>query len=86
MLRLPISDRDVSQHQRHTWGAVEGFCAAFVANVPTLYSLRRRPDQNVPRDGAQRSGDQGIQQLRLSRGQRLSYDAEIIARWRFFMN
>ena len=80
MLRLPIRDRDVSQHQRHTWGAVEGFCAAFVANVPTLYSLRRRPDQISPRDAAQRSADQGIQQLRLSRGQRLPCDAEIISR------
>lgn len=80
MLRLPIGDRNISQHQRHTWGAVEGFCAAFVANVPTLYSLRRRPDQNDPRDGAQRSENPGIPQLRLGHGQRLSCDTEILPR------
>ncbi|KAJ5485714.1 hypothetical protein N7530_000014 [Penicillium desertorum] len=80
MLRLPIGDRDVSQHQRHTWGAVEGFCAAFVANVPTLYSLRRRQDRKGPRDGAQRGENQGIEQLRLGCGQRLPCDTETLPR------
>ena len=31
-----------AQLNRNTWGSVEEFAAALVANVPTLYSLRRR--------------------------------------------
>src|SRR6266536_2623967 len=42
--RLPIYGNGTSQVNRNTWGSVEEFAAAFVANVPTLFALRRRED------------------------------------------
>lgn len=41
--RLPIYGNGTSQVNRNTWGSVEEFAAAFVANVPTLFALRHRP-------------------------------------------
>ncbi|KAH6694274.1 hypothetical protein BKA61DRAFT_564320 [Leptodontidium sp. MPI-SDFR-AT-0119] len=40
--RLPIYGNGTSQVNRNTWGSIEEFAAAFVANVPTLFALRRR--------------------------------------------
>jgi hypothetical protein len=40
--RLPIYGSGTSQVNRNTLGSIEGFFAAFVANVPTLVTLRRR--------------------------------------------
>lgn len=40
--RLPIYGNGTSQVSRNTWGSVEEFAAAFVANVPTLFALRHR--------------------------------------------
>jgi hypothetical protein len=45
IVRLPINwGYATTQFNRNIWGSVEEFAAAFVANVPTLFSLRRRPD------------------------------------------
>jgi hypothetical protein len=41
--RLPIYGNGTSQVNRNTWGSVEEFAAAFVANVPTLFALRHQP-------------------------------------------
>ena len=41
--RLPIYGNGTSQVERNTWGSVEEFAAAFVANVPTLFALRHKP-------------------------------------------
>lgn len=41
--RLPIYRNATSQVERNTWGSVEEFSAAFVANVPTLFALRHKP-------------------------------------------
>jgi hypothetical protein len=44
LIRLPVWG-STAQVNRNTWGSVEQFAAALVANVPTLYTLRkRRPD------------------------------------------
>ena len=41
-IRLPVIIKDSSlQVSRTTWASVEVFIAAFVANAPTLYALRR---------------------------------------------
>jgi hypothetical protein len=45
--RLPIYGRGTSQVNRNTLGSIEGFFAAFVANVPTLVTLRRPNDKNT---------------------------------------
>lgn len=43
VVRLPINFANGSaQVNRTTWASVESFGAAFVANVPTLFTLRRR--------------------------------------------
>jgi hypothetical protein len=42
IVRLPIYRFSTSQVHRYTWGSVEQFCAALVANLPTLLSLRKR--------------------------------------------
>ncbi|KAJ5167239.1 uncharacterized protein N7482_006020 [Penicillium canariense] len=42
VLRLPVYENGTSQLRRYIWGSIEQFCAALVANLPTLYSLRRR--------------------------------------------
>ncbi|OBT49978.1 hypothetical protein VE04_09785, partial [Pseudogymnoascus sp. 24MN13] len=42
IVRLPIYMSRTSQIDRNTWGSVEEFAAAFVANAPTLFTLRRR--------------------------------------------
>jgi hypothetical protein len=44
--RLPIYGGGTSQVNRNTLGSVEGFFAAFVANVPTLVTLRHPPSMN----------------------------------------
>jgi hypothetical protein len=41
--RLPIYGNGTSQFKRNTWGSVEEFAAAFVANVPTIFALRNPP-------------------------------------------
>ncbi|KAE8368942.1 hypothetical protein BDV27DRAFT_27830 [Aspergillus caelatus] len=48
IVRLPSFDDNTSQLNRNTWGSVEEFLAAFVANVPTLYTLRRRAEKRYP--------------------------------------
>ncbi|KAE8149814.1 hypothetical protein BDV25DRAFT_122282 [Aspergillus avenaceus] len=42
IIRLPYYVDNTSQSTRYVLGAIESFLAAFVANVPTLYTLRRR--------------------------------------------
>jgi hypothetical protein len=46
IIRLPLNVRDASlQVNRTTWVSLEAFAAAFVANVPALYTLRKKlPD------------------------------------------
>ncbi len=41
-VRLPIYGSGTSQVNRNTWGSVEAFASAFVANVPTLFALRHK--------------------------------------------
>ncbi|KAE8381691.1 hypothetical protein BDV26DRAFT_289319 [Aspergillus bertholletiae] len=48
IVRLPAFDDNTSQLNRNTWGSVEEFLAAFVANMPTLYTLRRRTEKSYP--------------------------------------
>ncbi|KAB8230877.1 uncharacterized protein BDW43DRAFT_149239 [Aspergillus alliaceus] len=48
IVRLPSFANNTSQLNRNTWGSVEEFLAAFVANVPTLYTLRRRAQKIYP--------------------------------------
>ena len=40
--RLPVYGSGITQTHRNTLGSIEGFFAAFVANVPTLFTLRKR--------------------------------------------
>jgi hypothetical protein len=43
IIRLPLNfTAGTQQVSRTTWASVEAFMAAFVANAPTLYTLRRR--------------------------------------------
>ncbi len=41
-MRLPVYSNGTSQARRYTWGSVEQFAAALVANLPTLYGLCRK--------------------------------------------
>ncbi len=34
------------QVNRTNWASIEAFASAFVANIPTLYTLRRRPNSH----------------------------------------
>ncbi|KAL3477260.1 hypothetical protein BJX99DRAFT_128527 [Aspergillus californicus] len=43
IVRLPYYSSGTAQVNRNTWGSVEEFFAAFVANVPTLFTLRKDP-------------------------------------------
>ncbi|KAL4884028.1 hypothetical protein BJY04DRAFT_215906 [Aspergillus karnatakaensis] len=43
IVRLPYYSSSTAQVNRNTWGSVEEFFAAFVANVPTLFTLRKDP-------------------------------------------
>jgi hypothetical protein len=48
VIRLPLNIKDSSfQVNRTTWASVESFTAAFVANVPTLYTLRKKLPEKV---------------------------------------
>lgn len=43
IIRLPLNfAHGTAQVNRTTWASVEAFGAAFVANVPTLFTLRRK--------------------------------------------
>jgi hypothetical protein len=48
VIRLPFNLHNAdTQVNRTTWASVESFTAAFVANIPTLYTLRKRlPDKS----------------------------------------
>lgn len=48
IVRLPIYGNGTSQVNRNTWGSVEAFAAAFVANVPTLFALRHKTEPRDP--------------------------------------
>ncbi|KAL5339731.1 hypothetical protein BJX70DRAFT_145388 [Aspergillus crustosus] len=50
IVRLPYYNRNTAQVNRNTWGSVEEFFAAFVANVPTLFTLRKDPkkEKDIP--------------------------------------
>jgi hypothetical protein len=41
------------QVNRTTWASVESFAAAFVVNIPTLYTLRRKPTVQPPPIGTE---------------------------------
>ncbi|KAL4967393.1 uncharacterized protein BDV14DRAFT_198123 [Aspergillus stella-maris] len=45
IVRLPYYNSSTAQVNRNTWGSVEEFFAAFVANVPTLFTLRKDPNK-----------------------------------------
>ncbi|KAL2828175.1 hypothetical protein BDW59DRAFT_51238 [Aspergillus cavernicola] len=45
IVRLPYYSSSTAQVNRNTWGSVEEFFAAFVANVPTLFTLRKDPNK-----------------------------------------
>ncbi|EED17950.1 conserved hypothetical protein [Talaromyces stipitatus ATCC 10500] len=47
IVRLPYYAESTAQVNRNTWGSVEQFFAAFVANVPTLFTLRRKKEDNT---------------------------------------
>ncbi|KAB8067219.1 hypothetical protein BDV29DRAFT_163604 [Aspergillus leporis] len=47
-VRFPSFADNTAQLNRNAWGSVEEFLAAFVANVPTLYTLRRRTEKSYP--------------------------------------
>ncbi|KAK2761228.1 hypothetical protein FQN54_001750 [Arachnomyces sp. PD_36] len=64
LIRLPVWGSGTAQVNRNTWGSVEEFFAAFVANVPTLFTLRRRVEQPVTgygyNSGTNKSGSGGV--------------------------
>jgi hypothetical protein len=72
VIRLPLNfNHGTYQVNRTTWASVESFVAAFVANIPTLYTLRRRPKVQPPPIGEGMnvtigSGKAGINNRRLS--------------------
>jgi hypothetical protein len=84
VIRLPLNFANGSaQVNRTTWASVEAFTAAFVANVPTLYTLRRRaPDPlsgnrtGVTNDSHIRTGDYGTQEGWRKMGNRSQVNAE----------
>lgn len=85
IIRLPLNFANGSaQVNRTTWASVESFAAAFVANLPTLYTLRRRaPDlsSNATRTGATanshvRTGDYGSHEGWRQFGSRSQVNAE----------
>jgi len=49
VIRLPLNLHNADmQVNRTTWASVESFTAAFVANIPTLYTLRKQlPDKSA---------------------------------------
>ncbi|KAL3419708.1 hypothetical protein PVAG01_08206 [Phlyctema vagabunda] len=48
IVRLPLNVTNVTlQNNRTTWASTEAFAAALVANIPTLYTLRRRKTENL---------------------------------------
>ena len=65
IIRLPIYRSRTSQLNRNTWGSVEEFAAALVANTPTLFSLRRRrvPIDNVSFQNTSYSSKAGFTQV-----------------------
>ncbi|KAI9375846.1 hypothetical protein BJX61DRAFT_62522 [Aspergillus egyptiacus] len=46
IVRLPYYGDSTAQVNRNTWGSVEEFFAAFVANIPTLFTLRKDPTKH----------------------------------------
>lgn len=55
IVRLPINYTESAQVSRTTWASAEAFAAAFVANAPTLYTLRRnRRNNNYASAGSSR--------------------------------
>jgi hypothetical protein len=49
IIRLPLNfNHGMYQVNRTTWASVESFAAAFVANIPTLYTLRKREKVTPP--------------------------------------
>ncbi|KAL4778562.1 hypothetical protein BJX76DRAFT_366145 [Aspergillus varians] len=59
LVRLPYGNSSTAQVNRNTWGSVEEFCAAFVANIPTLFTLRKDPtkqkDESNPSESSARA-------------------------------
>lgn len=51
-MRLPYYASSTAQVNRNTWGSVEEFFAAFVANVPTLFTLRKDPNKEREAEAA----------------------------------
>jgi hypothetical protein len=84
IIRLPLNFANGSaQVNRTTWASVESFAAAFVANIPTLFTLRRRaPDlSSASRTGATnnshiRTGDYASREGWRHMGSRSQVNAE----------
>jgi hypothetical protein len=81
IIRLPLNfNHGMYQVNRTTWASVESFAAAFVANIPTLYTLRKREKVTPPPIGAGTdrtigSGDPGYNNRRISDDSFLSEEA-----------
>ncbi|RDW83850.1 uncharacterized protein DSM5745_04176 [Aspergillus mulundensis] len=56
IVRLPTYSFSTAQVNRNTWGSVEEFFAAFAANVPTLFTLRKDPNKHKHEEELSHSG------------------------------
>ncbi|KAL4905296.1 hypothetical protein BDW74DRAFT_178293 [Aspergillus multicolor] len=56
IVRLPTYSFSTAQVNRNTWGSVEEFFAAFAANVPTLFTLRKDPNKHKHEEESSHSG------------------------------
>ncbi|KAF4634785.1 hypothetical protein G7Y89_g3313 [Cudoniella acicularis] len=68
VVRLPFNIHDSGmQINRTTWASVESFTAAFVANIPTLYTLRRAlPEKTAALEHGGRQEVQGWSEINKS--------------------
>lgn len=74
VIRLPLNlNHGMYQVNRTTWASVESFVAAFVANIPTLYTLRRKPKVTPPPIGEGLHGTIGSGNARIN-NRRVSED------------
>lgn len=85
-MRLPIYSNGTSQVRRYTWGSVEQFAAALVANLPTLYGLRKWKcvEQKVNSDGSKshKLSQRAVGHTWTSEQQLLDYSHFVAESWR----
>lgn len=63
-MRLPYYASSTAQVNRNTWGSVEEFFAAFVANVPTLFTLRKDPNKEREAEAAREAASTSSARVR----------------------